>query len=164
SGHLLWSRDVAADSGATVQAWGFAASPLVAQGLVSVYAGGPEGKSVVAYHADTGEPAWSAGEGQYSYCSPQLARVGGVEQIVMTTATGLSAFHPASGEVLWRHDWPLPGEMSRVVQPTQVGESDFLIGTGFGYGLRRVHVSREGDRWQAQEVWTTKAIKPYFND
>jgi hypothetical protein len=51
-----------------------------------------------------------------------------------------------------------------VTQPTVVGDGDVLIGTGFKFGTRRVRVAREGDGWATQEVWTTKAISPYFND
>src|SRR5204862_435713 len=68
-GKVIWSRDITADSGAKVPQWGYAASPLVVQGVITVFAGGPDGKAVLGYNAATGEPAWSAGEGQYSYCS-----------------------------------------------------------------------------------------------
>ncbi len=37
-----------------------ASSPLVAQGVVTVFAGGPDGKSVLGYHASSG--TGSAGE------------------------------------------------------------------------------------------------------
>jgi outer membrane protein assembly factor BamB len=54
--------------------------------------------------------------------------------------------------------------MARVVQPAVVGESDVLLGTFFGFGTRRLHLSHSGDAWTAEELWTTKAIKPYYND
>jgi hypothetical protein len=47
SGDLKWSHDIVADSGADVPMWGFASSPLVAEGIVMVFAGGPDGKSVL---------------------------------------------------------------------------------------------------------------------
>jgi outer membrane protein assembly factor BamB len=119
---------------------------------------------VLGYHAASGEPAWSAGEGQASYGSTQLVRLGGVEQLLVPTGAGLTAFDPARGEVLWRHQWPLPEGMARIVQPAVLGDADVLLGTGFGFGTRRVHVGREGDGWAEREVWTSRAIKPYFND
>jgi outer membrane protein assembly factor BamB len=56
--------------------------------------------------------------------------------------------------------------MSRCTQPAIVGDSDVLIGTGFGFGTQRVHVARTGDVWTANEVWPepTRAIRPYYND
>jgi outer membrane protein assembly factor BamB len=164
TGRVRWSRDIVADSGAKVPQWGFAASPLVAQGVVTVFAGGPDGKAVLGYKAAPGKLAWSAGEGQFSYCSLHPARLGGVEQLLLATEKGLTAFQPAHGDILWQHSWPLGGDMARVVQPTLVGDGDVLIGTSFGVGTRRVQVRRAGDRWETQEVWTTHAIKPYFND
>jgi outer membrane protein assembly factor BamB len=58
TGKVKWSHDIAADSGAKVPLWGFSASPLVAQGVVTVFAGGKEGKSVLGYQASSGELAW----------------------------------------------------------------------------------------------------------
>jgi outer membrane protein assembly factor BamB len=162
TGRALWSRDIVADAGGKVPQWGFAASPLVAQGVVTVFAGGPGGKSVLGYHALSGELAWSADAGQGSYCSLQPARLGGVEQLVIATDTGLTAFHPTRGEVLWRHRCPAPGPTC-VVQPTPLGDSDVLLSSG-GSGTRRVRVGREGGGWASTEVWTSRALKPFFND
>ena len=66
-------------------------------------------KSVVGYNAASGQPVWFAGEGQFSYCSLHPVRLGEVEQAVIATDRGLTAFRPDSGAVLWRHSWPLEG-------------------------------------------------------
>ena len=164
TGRSLWSCDIVADSGGKVPQWGFAASPLVAQGVVSVFAGGPDGKSVLGYDASSGKLLWCAGGDQFSYCSLQPAQLAGVEQQIIATDGGLTSFLPSRGQILWQYRWPLELEMARVVQPTLLGDSDVLIGTGFGYGTRRVRVARNDAKWTAEEVWTTRAIKPYFND
>ena len=169
SGKSIWFRDVVADAGATIPQWGFASSPLVAQGVVVVFAGAPNGKTVVAYKADSGDLAWAAGVGPtsekpgLSYCSPQLATVDGVDQILLSTDAGLSAFEPLSGKVLWHHAWLSEGA-ARIVQPALVGDGDVLIGTGMGKGTRRIRVRREADQWLSEEQWTSRKFKPYFND
>src|SRR5262249_20592479 len=94
----------------------------------------------------------------------QPAHLGGVEQLLIATDDGLTAFKPDRGEVLWQHRWPLEQQMARIVQPALLGDSDVLLGTGFGFGTRRVRVVRNGTDWATQEVWTTRAIKPYYND
>jgi outer membrane protein assembly factor BamB len=104
NGKALWTRDIVADSGAKMQQWGFTASPVVAQELVTIFAGGPGGKSVLGYKAASGELAWAAGEGQSSYSSTHLARLQGVEQILMGTDAGLTSFEPATGRILWKFD------------------------------------------------------------
>jgi outer membrane protein assembly factor BamB len=163
TGAVKWTRDIVSDSGAKVPTWGFSASPLVAQGVVTVFAGGPDHKSVLGYDPTSGKLLWSAGEGQLSYSSLQLSRVDGVEQLLIVTDAGLTAFAPTSGEVLWQHPWPIQ-DIARIVQPALLSDSDVLIGTGMGIGTRRVHVKHESKNWTAEEVWTTLAIKPYFND
>jgi outer membrane protein assembly factor BamB len=164
TGEVVWTRDIAKDGGTKIPQWGFSSSPLVADGVVMVFAGGPDSKGVLGYHATTGELAWSAGEGTGSYSSPHLAHLGGVEQVLMATDTGLTSLEPNSGKVLWKHDWDTKG-VTRIVQPALVSESDVLIGTGMGVGTRRISVHHDGSSWAAdQEVWTKKTIKPYFND
>ena len=164
TGEPIWSHDIAEESGAKVPTWAFSASPLVANGLVSVFAGGPDGKSVLAYHAATGSPAWTAGDGLNSYSSTQLVRLAGVDQIVVPSGEELTAFDPTTGKVLWKHEWPMPKGMPRCVQTAIIGDSDVLIGTGFGQGTRRLKVTKKGDAWAAEEVWTSTKINPYYND
>jgi outer membrane protein assembly factor BamB len=164
TGAVIWSRDAAADSGAKLPIWGFAASPLVADGLVTVYTGGPNGKAVNAYAADTGQPAWSAGLGTIGYCSTQFATLAGVPQILIAANDGLTAMDPKTGAQLWRHEWKVPEGMTRITQPTVIGDADVLLGTAFDMGTRRLHVAHEGSAWDVKELYTTRAIKPYFND
>jgi len=173
-GKPLWSHDVAAefkaaDTEKDIPQWGFASSPLVAQGLVVVFAGARNGKTVVAYKEESGELAWTASVGPtpekvaLSYCSPQLATVNDVQQIVLATDAGLSGFEPLGGKELWHYSWPLPN-MARIVQPAIIGEGDLLLGAGMGNGTRRIHVARKGDEWSTDEQWTSRKIRPYFND
>ena len=168
SGKHLWLRDVVADCKATVPQWGFASSPLVAHGVVAVFAGAPNGKTIAAYDEQTGEPAWTASVGptsekaSLSYCSPHLATLEGTEQILFTTDAGLSGFDPPSGKEFWHYSWPVPG-VARIVQPAIVG-NDVLLGTGMGNGTRRIHVAHNGETWLAEEQWTSRQIRPYFND
>jgi outer membrane protein assembly factor BamB len=165
TGKVLWSSDIVEESGAKVPQWGFASSPLVAHGIVTVYAGAADGKSMLGYKADTGKLAWSAGDDLgHGYCSPQLAKLDGVEQVLIVAEKGVAGFDPTSGKVLAQHDWSLQQGMARVVQPAIVSSTDVLIGTGFGHGTRRVTLSRYGKSWTDKEVWTTQAIKPYYND
>lgn len=162
SGQLLWSRDVMAESGAPLPMWGFSSSPLVAGGLVSVITGA-KGKSIMAYNAATGEPAWSGGDG-WSYCSPQLSHLAGVDQLLYVNDDGVVGMDPSKGKVLWHHDFKMNAGAGRVVQPTLMTGNELLVGAAFGVGTRRVRVTHEGDQWQSSEVWTSRSFKPYYND
>lgn len=164
TGKAIWSRDLIVDGGRKMPEWGFAASPLIANDLVYLFAGGPNGKSLVAYRADTGEPAWFAGEGSNSYSSAQLVTLLGQPQILLSTDTGLLSVQPQTGETLWTHEWA-SGGAARIVQPALVSDTDLLIGTGMSAGgTRRIRVAQADGNWKTEEIWTTKRFKPYYND
>ena len=146
---------------------GFASSPLVVDDLVIVHAAGaPEGRAVVAYELGTGEPRWFGEAGGASYSSPHLTTIDDVRQIVMITGAGAFGLAPETGVLLWKHEWPMEGGGSRVVQPTLLEDgASFLIGTSFGMGTRRITVSSDGaGEWSANEAWTSQGLKPYYND
>ncbi|MEM6692131.1 MAG: PQQ-binding-like beta-propeller repeat protein [Planctomycetota bacterium] len=163
TGEVIWQRKLVDDTGASVPMWGFSSSPLVVDERVIVFAGGGSGKSIVAYDARNGEPVWQAGNGMLSYSSPQLEQLFDVPQVLMMTEDGLTSYDPSSGAVLWEHSWPLGGGAARIIQPKRIGD-DFLIGTGYGLGTRRISVQRNQGSWSTTERWTSLAMKPYFND
>ena len=80
TGKRQWSQNIAVDSGAKTPIWGFTSSPLVARGIVVVYAGGDGEKTLLAYQADSGA-AWTAAAGKMSYSSAQFVTLDGVKQI-----------------------------------------------------------------------------------
>jgi outer membrane protein assembly factor BamB len=142
NGKLVWSQNILDKTDAKVPQWGFAASPLIMDGIVMVFAGGT-GKSVVAYDASSGDFAWASGDGKLSYCSLHRAKVHGVGQALLMSGDGLTAFQAKDGKILWNHAWPVEGA-ARCIQPTAVGDADFLIGTGFGHWYLHNLVSRLG--------------------
>ena len=175
TGTRIWSKDVAVESGRDQRdksdrapIWGYSSSPLVTHGVVVVFAGGPltdppRDKALLAFDAATGELQWSAGTGGHSYVSAQLATLQGVEQILIATDAGVLAYDSQTHEELWRYDWIFENGQ-RCCQPAVLDDSDFLIGTPMNQGLKRVRVSRDGSTWSTNEVWSTKALSPYFSD
>lgn len=166
-GSQVWQRNLADDTGAPVPDWGFSASPLVSEGLVVVHGGAPDGKAVVAYDRDTGEPVWFGPAGALSYSSLHEVVLKGQTQWLIATGEGVTSFAP-DGTLLWDHSWPAPGG-ARIVQPAFTDDGDVILGTGFGMGLRRIDVVRsgvegEGDDWSTSAEWTSTAMKPYYND
>ena len=167
TGEPVWTRNIADDTGAPVPDWGFASSPLVVDDLVIVHAAGaPEGKAVVAYDLASGEPRWFGQAGGASYSSPHLTTIDDVRQVVMVTGEGAFGLEVETGEALWKHEWLLDSNGSRVLQPAILEDGrGILIGTSFGMGTRRISVSSDGSgTWTANEDWTSRGLKPYFND
>jgi outer membrane protein assembly factor BamB len=161
SGKVLWSRDTAADSGVAIPMWGFSSSPLVAEGKVVVCVGGEAGKGLLAYGAEDGQPAWTAASGKHGYSSPHLLTIGGETHLLYFSETGLTAFDPASGKLLWEH--AAPAANWRAVQPHAIGDTGILIGSE-DLGLVLIDVTKADDGWSATQRWATKSMKPAYND
>jgi outer membrane protein assembly factor BamB len=164
-GSVVWSRNAGADTGRKVPEWGFSSSPLLVGDLVVVYVGG-----FAAYDRATGNPRWSS-QGRGSYSSPHLVTLAGIPQIVQLTGEGAVSVTPADGTELWKHSWP----GTPIVQPALTGDGDILISSADmmgGLGVRRIGVrhgpldsARGGPAgWAVEERWTSRGLKPYFND
>jgi outer membrane protein assembly factor BamB len=160
TGRLAWSRDSAADTGAQMPGWGFAGSPLVVDGLVIVAASG----RLVAYESASGQPRWTRTTRGGGYSSPHLMTIDGVAQVVLLSAGGATAVSPRDGAVLWEHAWQSD---VAIVQPARAAERDLLLTVGDamgGLGMRRVSLDHGASGWTAAERWTSRGLKPYFND
>jgi outer membrane protein assembly factor BamB len=159
SGAVVWSRNALADTGIKLPGWGLSASPAIAGSVVVVAVSG----ALAGYDVATGAPRWSRKSGGGSYSSPHLVTVDGVPQILLMAGAGLTSVSPADGQLLWQHAW----EGVPIVQPAQIGGGDFLITTADGMGalgMRRIAVAHGAGGWTAEERWTSKGLKPYFND
>ena len=159
TGRRIWSRDVATDTGRRVPDWGFASSPLVIDDVVIVAASG----TLAAYDLETGAPRWQGPSYGGSYSSPHRAVIEGVVHVVLLGGPGAIAVAPDTGAVLWEHTWS-PGS---IVQPAVLHDGDLLINTltaTGGMGTRRLRLTETSGEWRIEERWTSRGLKPYFND
>jgi outer membrane protein assembly factor BamB len=160
-GSVVWSRNAASDTGADVPIWGFAGSPLVVDDTVIVAASG----RIAAYDAATGTPRWYGPKNGAGYSSPHLVTIGGVPQVLLLRGPRTTSFAPSDGTVLWEHS--SAEATGSIVQPGLAGEGEILIAANDamgGQGIRRIGVAKGPGGWTVQERWTTRALKPYFND
>ncbi len=155
-GAVVWSRNAASDTKAELPTWGFASSPLVVGDVVIVATAG----QLVAYDALTGNPRWFGPAGGASYSSPQLLTIDGVAQIVLVSEVGATSVGIGDGKRLWEHRWPgYP-----VVQPALTPDGDILLAVRSDSGTRRIAVAHDARGWTVEARWTSRALKPYFND
>lgn len=163
TGEVVWQQDFKSLSGrAELPMWGYSCSPLVTNGQVIIYAGGPGDKGVMAFDAATGKPTWSAACGPESYSSPQLSKVLGEDLVLMLTNDGLLFLEPATGKVRLNYEWKFNGY--RALQPTLVGGDTLLLPTPMSEGTRAIRVSKKGEELTAEELWTTRHMKPDFTE
>jgi outer membrane protein assembly factor BamB len=162
TGALVWSRNAATDTGRSLPGWGFTSSPLVIDDKVIVATSG----TMAAYDLATGEPRWTGPKLLGSYSSPHRVAIEGVTQVVLLSGSGAASVDPASGAVLWQHEWTDGG--TTIVQPAIIGGGDILITTSSamgGLGVRRLRVTKgAASSWSVEERWTSNGLKPYFND
>ena len=159
SGAVVWSRNAASDVKVKVPMWGISSSPLVVDDVVIVAAGG----KLAGYDVATGNPRWSGPGSGVSYSSPHLVTIDGVQQVLFMSGPGTTSVEPATGKVLWQHEW----SGGAIVQPALTGDGGILVNSismNGGVGLRRLAVARAAGAWTAAERWTSTGLKPYFND
>jgi outer membrane protein assembly factor BamB len=162
SGKKIWLRDVLADTNAKMPDWGVCASPVVTSGVVVTYGAGQGGKGLIAYKSDSGEIAWTVNFGIYSFSSPHLTTIGGVEQVLYISDAGIVSVEPASGKVLWKYG--SAGQPPRSLQPLMIAEGKILVQLGLEAPADLIDVAKNGGAWAATKIWTTKNLKSPFND
>ncbi|MEX2214045.1 MAG: PQQ-binding-like beta-propeller repeat protein [Phycisphaeraceae bacterium] len=160
TGERLWSMDICQDAGAVPLEWGNSGSPLVVGDQVIVNPGGPNGHSLVAYHADTGKRLWHVGSDPASYASPMLATLAGIEQIIMIHQSAVSGHALGSGHETWRYEWE--GRWPKVAQPIVVRGDQLFLTAGYGIGCEMVEFTRKDDVLVPALRWKNIYLKAKF--
>ncbi|MGZ8939296.1 MAG: PQQ-binding-like beta-propeller repeat protein [Limisphaerales bacterium] len=161
-GDILWQHDLKSLAGrAAPPMWGFSASPLVTGALAIVYGGGAGDKGLLAFNREKGTLVWSAAAGIDSYSSAQLSTIAGEELVLLVSNDGLLGLEPASGKERLNHAWKMNGY--RALQPAAVGDV-VLIFSPMGPGTRALEIKKSNGELVAEELWTSKVLKPDFTD
>ena len=159
NGAVVWSRNVPADTEMKVPGWGFAGSPLIVDDVVVVAASG----ALVGYDVGTGARRWFLKSRGGGYSSPHLVTIDGVAQVLLQGGAGVTSVTPADGKVLWENAW----SGAPMVQPAVIPGGDLVVTTADamgGLGIRRLAVAHGAGGWTVEERWTSRSLKPYFND
>jgi outer membrane protein assembly factor BamB len=160
TGRNLWSLNILEQNASGNLDWGMSGSPLVYDGLVLVNPGNQKGtadsRSIAAFDLAEGKPLWSNGTNKAGYASPMLATLSGLRQIIIFDATGLAGHDALDGRELWRTPWTSSHDIN-AAQPVILSNDRILISSSSGSAL--IQVSRDGDRWTADESWKTPKLK-----
>jgi outer membrane protein assembly factor BamB len=163
TGKKIWSKNIIQDNDSQINSWGMSGSPLILDSLVVVSAGGREGKSLAAYHKDSGARIWRGGNDRAAYSSPLAATIAGVRQILIFNQGNVAAHDPASGQILWQHAWPSGSEC--VAQPVPLPGDRVLVSSGYGVGSKLLQIQRNGDGGlHASLIWETNRLKAKFTN
>jgi outer membrane protein assembly factor BamB len=164
SGEIVWQGNLKTAAGRGVPIWGFAASPLVVGPTVIVQAGGPgTGKTgLLGFDAESGTLRWSVADGNDSYSSPQLNTIAGEELVLMLTNDGLLLAEPGTGKMRLKYEWKFGNY--RALQPCVIDDDMILLQTPMSFGTRAIRISKTNGQLTAQELWTSRNLKPDFTD
>lgn len=162
TGEIVWKKDLTRIAGTKVPMWGFAASPLVAGPVVITYGGESADKGLLAFDTGTGDLRWSAPCAGDSYSSPQLARLLDEESVVELTKSGVTVLDPATGKARLDYEWKIP--QFRALQPQVLGGDTVLLPTAMNMGTRAIRVKKNNGQCAAEELWTSRQLKPDFAD
>jgi outer membrane protein assembly factor BamB len=138
--------------------YGLSESVLIHGDALFCCPGGSKGY-MVALNKDTGRILWANTDINESvgYCSPVVARIGGVEQVISLSAKRVFALSTADGCLLWDYEFG----NARSNSATDVVVNQGLVYASCGYGggsilLRPQHQAEGG--FFVKPVWTSELL------
>ena len=161
TGAVSWRRQILQENGASNLEWGMSGSPLIVDDMVVVLPGGPGGRSVVAYHKSTGEPAWRSLNDRQAYVSPMLVTLAGVRQILVVSASRVMGITTDAGRVLWEYPWQNDTGIN-VAQPLLLDGDRVFLSSSYGGGAAMIAVTRDGDTYSTKLLWSNQRMKNKF--
>ncbi len=154
TGAERWRFDFPERLGASVPAFGFVSSPLVAGEFVYVQAGG----AFVKLNKRTGALIWKAVDGDggmnSAFSSPIFAKLGGVNQLLVQMREELFGLHPDDGRILWRQTVPSYRGMN-ILTPTVYG--DGIITSTHKNRTFFYRVANQDGAFTVNEAWNNSA-------
>jgi outer membrane protein assembly factor BamB len=149
TGRRVWNRDILAQHEGRMITWQNAASPVIEGNLIFV-AGGGEGQALLGIDKSTGNVVWKGQNDRMTHATPVVCTIHGQRQVVFFTQNGLVSVTPAEGRVLWRQSFPY--KISTAASPIIAGDIVYCS-AGYGVGAGAYRITREGDAFQATELW-----------
>jgi outer membrane protein assembly factor BamB len=103
TGRELWKVDLVAREGGVLPHYGFAASPIVAGGVLVVPLGATNGGAIAGFELATGARLFRLGDDSVAYQTPIVVNVGGRELVVAVGDRKLFGIDAARGQLLFEH-------------------------------------------------------------
>jgi outer membrane protein assembly factor BamB len=158
TGEERWHVELLESFQAERPEYGYSESVLIHADALFCCPGGALGY-MVAIEKGTGRTRWANTEikDPVGNCSPVVARIGGIEQIVTVSAKRVLAFEPNDGRLLWEYAFG----NSRENNAADAIVSDDLVyaSSGYGGGSILLRPKRQTDgRFSVEEVWKTDLL------
>jgi outer membrane protein assembly factor BamB len=159
TGKVEWRKDYGKDFKGTWPTFGTSMSPVAGDGLIVALIGTNDDGAVVAYEAKSGAQKWIwKGDGP-AYGSPMIVEIGGVKQVVTLTQKYAIGLALASGDLLWRIDFPGRSGMN-IPTPLQFGQRLILAGDP---GTMLLQLNHQNSAWTTEKVWQITELTMRFS-
>jgi outer membrane protein assembly factor BamB len=159
-GKPVWEKSLKKDLGGQMMSgWGYSESPLLDGDKVVCTPGGPQG-GVAALDKKTGDVLWRSKDftDPASYSSLVTGDPGGVRQYVQMTGQSVAGVAADDGRLLWR--FPRASRIAAI--PTPIVHGDLVyVSSGYGAGDALLKVTRDGNRFKADEVYAGKEMQDH---
>jgi outer membrane protein assembly factor BamB len=158
SGKLLWRNS---DYANIVPFYFTGMSPIINNNYCFAHLGGPESSAIIAFDLASGKIVWKyEGDGP-SYASPDIMVFDNFKQVVMQTDKTLLGLSTDGGKVLWKIPTPVERRFYNSASPIIVGHKIYY--TGQGLGTRAVNITKSGNDYSVDEVWTNSTFGTNYN-
>lgn len=163
TGRVIWSHDLIREYGAPEGDRGYAASPLLHNGLLIAPVGG-SGQALAAFHAGTGVLAWKSGNVSQSPASPILIEFGGAPQLVYLGGNAIAGFQPSTGAQLWLYPHSTSASLNITTPLWSKADNHLFISAGYGTGSRLLDLKQRATSTIAVQRWFNNRIRFHFSN
>ncbi len=159
TGALVWRKSFQ-EGFSKPPLYGFAASPIVADGKLIVHVGGEERGILMALAPDSGSVVWSLEGDGPGYASPIVIDLEETRQIVTLSESRILGVSLDAGELLWSLPF-ITTHNQNIVTPIQQGRR--LIFSGLGQPTFAIELTRGSEGWSTRELWRNEAVSFYMS-
>jgi outer membrane protein assembly factor BamB len=186
TGRVLWSHDLHGEYG-VLWGRGYSCSPI-AFGNTVILVTGKKGRSVMAFHQETGAVAWAKQDFDYGPGSPILITLDGKpgtparaakgkakargraaeperqQQLVVFMAGEIVGLDPANGELLWSHPHPTEWGLN-ISTPLWIPEGGLLFcSSAYNSGSRMLKLTLAGGKTTVEQLWYTNRMRIHIGN
>jgi outer membrane protein assembly factor BamB len=158
TGEQRWHVDALKTFDAERPKYGLSESVLIHGDMLFCCPGGAGGY-VVALEKETGRTIWANTEinDPVGYCSPVVARIDDVEQVISMSASRVFSFDPKTGHLLW--DYAFGNERNNSATDVVVSEGLVYASCGYGGGSILLRPQRQpGGEFSVEAVWKSELL------
>jgi outer membrane protein assembly factor BamB len=154
TGKIVWTNNVAKQTGVRVPGWGFSGAPTVLENLLLLNVG----EAGLAVNKATGQVIWQSANKDAGYSTPLPWKRDGKWSVLLGSGQSYLAVDSQTGKELWRIHW-LTQYGVNAADPVLDGDLVF-ISSGYGKGAALL---KPGAGPEPEVVWKSKVLRTQLN-